>query len=66
MIEVARHSPMATLRAIQAAERRRQREMQRQLRELERLVKQQAKLSAIEQARLPPGLRNEANHSFSR
>ncbi|MGA3178975.1 MAG: hypothetical protein ABSF38_01385 [Verrucomicrobiota bacterium] len=43
---------MSTLRAIQAAERRRQREAQRQLRELESQAREQAKLSAIEQARL--------------
>ena len=42
----------ATIRAIQAAERRQQREAQRRLRELERQAKEQAKLSAIEQARL--------------
>jgi hypothetical protein len=42
----------ATYRAIQAAERRQQREAQRRLRELERQAKEQAKLSAIEQARL--------------
>jgi len=44
--------PKGTLRAIQAAERRRQREAQTRLRELERHAKEQAKLSAIEQARL--------------
>ena len=44
--------PKGTLRAIQAAERRRQREGQKRLRELERQAKEQAKLSAIEQARL--------------
>jgi hypothetical protein len=38
---------MATLRAIQAAERRREREAQKRLRELERQTKEQAKLSAI-------------------
>jgi hypothetical protein len=43
---------MATLRAIQAAERRREREEQRRLRELERQAKDEAKLSAIERARL--------------
>ena len=42
----------ATLRAIQAAERRQQRGSQKRLRELERQTKEQAKLSAIEQARL--------------
>jgi len=42
----------ATLRAIQAAERRQQRDSQKRLRELERQAKGQAKLSAIEQARL--------------
>jgi hypothetical protein len=42
----------ATYRAIQAAERRQQRDAQRRLRELERQAKEQAKLSAIEQARL--------------
>lgn len=41
-----------TLRAIEAAERRQQRESQKRLRELERLAKARAKLSAIEQARL--------------
>jgi hypothetical protein len=41
-----------TLRAIQAAERRQQREAQKRQRELERRAKDQAKLSAIEQARL--------------
>lgn len=40
------------LRAIQAAERRQQREAQRRFRELERQAKEQAKLSALEQARL--------------
>jgi hypothetical protein len=44
--------PKGTLRAIQAAERRRQREAQKRLRELDRQAKEQAKLSAIEQARL--------------
>jgi hypothetical protein len=43
---------MATLRAIQAAERRREREAQKRLRILERQAKEQAKLSAIEQAHL--------------
>jgi hypothetical protein len=43
---------MATLRAIQAAERRRERDAQKRLRELERQAKEQAKLSAIEQAHL--------------
>ena len=42
----------ATYRAIQAAERRQQRDAQRRLRELERQAKEQAKLSVIEQARL--------------
>src|SRR5260221_9051427 len=42
----------ATLRTMEAAERRQQREAQRRLRELERQAKEQAKLSAIEQARL--------------
>jgi hypothetical protein len=42
----------ATLKAIQAAERRQQRDAQKRLRELERQAKEQAKLSAIEQARL--------------
>lgn len=41
-----------TLAAIWAAERRRQREVQKRLRELERQAKARAKLSAIEQARL--------------
>jgi hypothetical protein len=44
--------PKGTLRAIQAAERRREREAQRRLRERERQAKEHAKLSAIEQARL--------------
>jgi len=42
----------ATVRAMEAAQRRQQRESQRRLRELERQTKEQAKLSAIEQARL--------------
>ena len=42
----------STLKAIQAAERRQQRDAQKRLRELERQAKEQAKLSAIEQARL--------------
>src|SRR6266705_2477996 len=41
-----------TLRATEAAERRHQRDAQRRLRELERQSKEQAKLSAMEQARL--------------
>jgi len=41
-----------TLKAIQAAERRQERDAQKRLRELERQSKEQAKLSAIEQARL--------------
>jgi len=41
-----------TLKTIQAAERRQQRDAQKRLRELERQSKEQAKLSAIEQARL--------------
>src|SRR5438093_13204305 len=41
-----------TIRAMQAAERRQQRDAQRRLRELERQAKERAKLSAIEQARL--------------
>lgn len=44
--------PKGTLRAIQAAERRQQREAQRRFRELERQTKEQAKLSALEKARL--------------
>lgn len=44
--------PGASLRALEADERRRQRDAQRQQRELERRKKEQAKLSAIEQARL--------------
>jgi hypothetical protein len=43
---------MSTLRAIQAAERRRQREAQKRQRQLDRQARAQAKLSAIEQARL--------------
>lgn len=42
----------ATIRAMEAAERRQQRESQKRQRELEECNKQQAKLSAIEQARL--------------
>ncbi len=42
----------ATVRAMEAAQRRHQRDSQRRLRELERQTKEQAKLSAIEQARL--------------
>jgi hypothetical protein len=42
----------ATIRAIEAAQRRQQREAQRRFRELERQAKEQAKLSAIERARL--------------
>lgn len=42
----------ATIRAMQAAERRQQRDSQKRLRELKRQAKEQAKLSAIEQARL--------------
>ena len=42
----------ATIRAMQAAERRQQRDAQKRFRELERQTKEQAKLSAIEQARL--------------
>ena len=41
-----------TLRAMEAAERRQQRDAQKRQRELERQNKEQAKLSAIEQARL--------------
>ena len=41
-----------TLRALDAAERREEREAQRHLRELHRQTKEQAKLSVIEQARL--------------
>jgi hypothetical protein len=44
--------PKGTLRAIEAAERRREREAQKRLRELMRQAKERAKLSAIEQARL--------------
>lgn len=42
----------ATIRAIQAAERRQQRDAQKRFRELERQAKAQTKLSVIEQARL--------------
>ncbi|MCX6925408.1 MAG: hypothetical protein NT154_19695 [Verrucomicrobia bacterium] len=42
----------AELRAMQAAERRQEREAQKRVRELERHAKEQAKLSTIEQARL--------------
>src|SRR5687768_17427757 len=41
-----------TWRAIQAAEKRRQREEEKRHRELERRAKERAKLSALEQARL--------------
>src|SRR5947199_10856666 len=44
--------PRGTLRALEADERRRDREAQRSQRELERRNRDQAKLSAIEQARL--------------
>jgi hypothetical protein len=42
----------ASIRAMDAAQRRQQRDSQRRLRDLERQAKEQAKLSAIEQARL--------------
>jgi hypothetical protein len=42
----------STLRALQAQERRVEREAQKHLRELERRAKEEAKLSVIEQARL--------------
>ncbi len=42
----------ASIRAMQAAERRQQRDAQKRLRELERQAKEQAKLSEMEQARL--------------
>jgi hypothetical protein len=42
----------ATIKAIQASERREQREAQKHLRALQRQLKEQAKLSALEQARL--------------
>jgi hypothetical protein len=42
----------ATVRAMEAAQRRQQRDSQRRLRELERQTKEQTKLSAIEHARL--------------
>jgi len=42
----------ASIRAMEAAERRRQREAQKRQRELERRAKEQAKLTAVEQARL--------------
>jgi len=41
-----------TIRAIQAAERRAQRDAQRRFKDLQRRTKEQAKLSALEQARL--------------
>jgi len=41
-----------TIRAIQAAERRAQRDAQRRFKDLQRRNKEQAKLSALEQARL--------------
>jgi len=40
------------MRAMEAAERRQQREAKRRQRELQRLAKEQAKLSALEQAHL--------------
>ncbi len=43
---------MSARNSFLAAQRRQQREAQRRLRELEREAKEQAKLSAIEQARL--------------
>jgi hypothetical protein len=42
----------STLRAMEAAQRRQQRESQRRQRELEQRAKEQAKLSEIEKARL--------------
>jgi hypothetical protein len=42
----------ATLRAMEADKRRQERESQKRQRELEQRAKEQAKLSAIEQARL--------------
>lgn len=42
----------ATVKALEAAQRRQQREAQKRQRELERLEKEQAKFSAMEQARL--------------
>jgi hypothetical protein len=42
----------ATVRAMDAAQRRQQRESQKRQLELERRAKEQAKLSALEQARL--------------
>jgi hypothetical protein len=42
----------ATIRAMEAAQRRQQRESQKRQRELEQLAKEQTKLSVIEQARL--------------
>jgi hypothetical protein len=42
----------STLRAIEAAQRRQQRESQKRLRELERQAREEAKLSAMEKARL--------------
>jgi len=42
----------ASIRAMEAAQRRQQRDAQKRQRELERQIKEQAKLSAIEQARL--------------
>jgi len=47
-----RMGPKATLRAIQAADRRQQRGSQKRHRELIRQAKEQAKLTSIEQARL--------------
>ena len=51
-IEPTRMSLRATLRAMDAAHRKEQREEQRRFRDLQRMAKENAKMSAIEQARL--------------
>ena len=50
--EILRSSPKGGTRAIKAAQRRQQRTAQAHRRELEREIKEQAKLSALEQAQL--------------
>jgi hypothetical protein len=56
----------ATLRAMEAAERRQQRESKRRERELEQRAREQAKLSAIEQAHLEvEGFENHLNGLLS-
>jgi hypothetical protein len=52
-----------TLRAMEAAQRRKQRDAQKRQRELERQNKEQAKLSAIEQARLEVETHENKSHA---